>query len=238
MKLSISCLRIWQASNSVISQQRDVVLGRNSKVWLDLAEHVRVTGKNFVSIGHAELEQFVFDPSDRVWVFSYSRNPVENQRLISRLAAAKVQQIVYISSSSVRVASMTQCYEYPRVKLAAQKQVQQIANAKVLTLGLVYSHENELPAGTNIATHITELASFMVSPDWSDTGDQKNLFQAVDRPFKNGLEKLAFDFYGLLITASRSYPCLLRPLDLVLKQMGMRWYGYTFLSNRLWISTT
>jgi hypothetical protein len=238
MKQSVLFLKTSLVRNSVTLDRRDVVLGRNSKVWLGLSKDERIVSKNFVAIGHAELEAFAFTETDRVWVFSYSRNPAENERLLQRLNDVKVQEVVYVSSSSVRVESVTQCYEYPRVKLAAELKAQSIKGAKVLTIGLVYSSDSELPAGQNIATAMRELATFMLDPVWSDGNNlRKNLFQVVNRPFKNGIEKFAFNCYGALISASGAYPCLLRPFDLLLKLMGIRWYGYVYLSNRLWIST-
>jgi hypothetical protein len=238
MKQSILFSKTSQVRNNVPPVRREIILGRNSKVWLGLTKDERIAAKNFVAIGHAELESFAFTTTDRVWVLSYSRNPLENEQLLRYLEDANINEIVYVSSSSVRVSSVTQCYEYPRVKLAAELKAQSINGAKILTIGLIYSSENELPAGQNIATHLGELAAFMVAPSWSDgEGRRKNLFKVVRRPFKSGFENIAFNCYGVLMKASGSYPCLLRPFDLVFKLLDMRWYGYVYLSNRLWIST-
>ncbi|MFT3954842.1 MAG: hypothetical protein QM722_10795 [Piscinibacter sp.] len=97
----------------------------------------------------------------------------------------------------------------------------------------------ELPAGDNVATSYAMLAAFMRAPDWPDDGGRrKRLFGIERRPFGSGFERALARAYGAALDAAGARPCLLRPLDLLLKLLGMRWYGYTFLSNRLWISTT
>jgi hypothetical protein len=219
--------------------ERQIVLGRNSKVWRELAQHPKLKDREFIAIGHAELESFTFLATDRVWVFSYSRNQQENEALLNSLQRAKVAEVVYVSSSSVKVAAKTNCYEYPRVKLKAEQFALSNPAAKVLTIGLVYNLETELPAGENIATSIGEIAGFMAAPSWLGQSQRTtHLFKTVSRDFSGAIEKLAYDAYGKLIFACASYPCALRPIDLLLRVFRMRWYGYVYLSNQLWISTT
>ena len=55
---------------------------------------------------------------------------------------------------------------------------------------------------------------------------------------RHAAEALLYRLYGRLQALCGSRPCLLRPLDLLLRGLGMRWYGYTHLSNRLWTSKT
>jgi hypothetical protein len=218
---------------------REVVLGRNSKVWRAVALNTRLQSNKFVAIGHAEMSTFAFTNTDRVWVFSYSRNEQENEALLNTLSRASVAEVVYVSSSSVKVASKTSCYAYPRVKLSAEQLAFTNPVAKILTIGLVFSSEAELPAGDNIATSIDDIAAFMVSPSWSGNSPRRRiLFKTVSRGFSNSLEKLAYSLYGKLIFAAGRYPCVLRPVDLLLRGLSMRWYGYVYLSNQLWISTT
>jgi hypothetical protein len=149
-----------------------------------------------------------------------------------------VAEVVYLSSSSCRVASRTTCYEYPRVKQKAETQALAFDAGKVLTIGLVYADESELPAGDNVATSLGELAAFMLAPAWPDgQGRRKHLLRQVSRPFTSALEKVLYRAYGWAILSLKRYPCALRPVDLLLRVARMRWYGYVYLSNRLWIST-
>ena len=220
------------------SHTRDVVVGRNSAVWLTLARMSAISHRIQQAIGHRELDSFEFLPTDRVWVLSYSRNVEDNEAIFRRLREADVLEVVYVSSSSTIVNRETNCYEYPRVKQHAEVSVLTLPRARVLTIGLMYSDERELPAGDNVATSYNELAEFMLAPHWpADEGRRNRLFRVVSRPFRNTLEYLLYRLYGHAMTLVRSRPCLLRPFDLVLRALRMRWYGYTYSSNRLWIST-
>ena len=217
---------------------RNVVLGRSSKVWAALAGHAGVARLMEHAISHKDLDSFVFTHADRVWVFSYSRLPNENDSIFQRLRAAGVGEVIYVSSSSTIVNRQTECYEYPRVKQLAENSVLGLPTARILTIGLMYSDATELPAGENIATSYNELAEFMLSPQWPQDGSRRQtLFRRVSRPFGGPAEAALFNFYSMAMKALGSRPCLLRPVDLLLRTMKMRWYGYVFLSNRLWIST-
>lgn len=218
---------------------RDVVLGRGSTVWRRLATNPALAARIGAAIGHRELAGFAFTPADRVWVLAYSRLPSENSALLARLRDAGVREIVYVSSASTIVSRRTRCYEYPRVKQLAEDEALALPNAKVLTIGLVHDDAGELPGGANIATRYDDLAAFMLTPDWPDDGGRrKRLFRVERRPFRSGVERALARAYGAALDACGPHPCLLRPFDLLLRLLGMRWYGYTFLSNRLWISTT
>jgi hypothetical protein len=218
---------------------REIVLGRSSAVWQRLSREPVLGAWLGAAIGHAELDGFAFTPADRVWMLSYSRAPAENLAMLQRLRAAGVREIVYVSSASTIVSRVTRCYEYPRVKQSAEDAVLAWPNARVLTIGLMHDDPAELPSGANVATRYADLAAFMRSPEWPDAqGRRKHLFAIVHQPYRHGLERGLARVYGALLTATGSRPCLLRPIDLVLRTLGMRWYGYTYLSNRLWISTT
>jgi hypothetical protein len=227
----------FTAKSPALPRARDVFIGCHSKVWQGLATRLQGGDIHTVAIGHRDVAAFAFAPRDRVWVLSYSRQVAENAALIARLKEAGVEQIVYLSSSSVIVGQRTRCYEYPRVKQLAERAVLALPHGKVLTVGLVYSHPDELPRGPNVATSLDEMAAFMRSPSWPDAhGRAKHLFRAVNRPFSGVLERVAHRTYGLLMSACGSFPCALRPVDVLLRAVGARWYGYVYLSNRLWIA--
>lgn len=226
-------------SADTVAAMRDVVLGSSSTVWRRLATNPALAARVSAAIGHRELAGFVFTPADRVWVLAYSRLPAENSAMLARLREAGVREIVYVSSASTIVSQRTRCYEYPRVKQQAEDETLALPNAKVLTIGLMHEHTAELPGGANVATRYDDLAAFMLKPVWPDDGGRrKRLFRIQERPFGSSLERLLARAYGIALDACGAHPCLLRPLDLLLRLLGMRWYGYTFLSNRLWTSTT
>jgi hypothetical protein len=219
---------------------RDVVLGTHSVVWRSLQRDARIASRFGIAIGHRDVATFTFTPADRVWVFSYAPTAAGNEAMMTALERARVRELIYVSSAAAAVAAHTDCYAYPRLKRSAERSALQRPNARVLTLGLVYSTPSELPSGPHIATAFDDLADFMLAPCWPHgNGRRMLLIERVETPFRDRFELVCWKAYGGLMTlCGMQRPCLLRPLDLVLRFMGMRWYGYVFLSNKLWTSTT
>lgn len=227
-----------QGTESAALESRDVVLGRNSKVWDHLSRMPALARRVQHRIGHRDLDSFAFTSADRVWVFSYSRKTKDNEALLQRLLSACVREVVYVSSSSTIVTETTRCYEYPCSKQLAETRALSLPNARVLTIGLMYALPDELPAGDNVATSYDELAAFMLAPTWdAKEPRRKLLFRFVRRPFRSGTERVLYRAYGGLLTLCAGRPCLLRPIDLLLRTLRFRWYGYVYLSNRIWTTT-
>ncbi len=218
---------------------REIVLGRGSTVWQRLSKDAAVATRAAAAIGHADLAAFAFTPADRVWVLAYSRVSSENASMLERLRQAGVAEIVYVSSASTIVSERTRCYEYPRVKRDAEDRALAMNHARVLTIGLMHGQPDELPAGDNVATSYADLAAFFLAPAWPDGASRRKLLFRIEHvPFRNRIERALARIYGSAMDAAGRYPCALRPFDLMLRALGMRWYGYTFLSNRLWTSMT
>lgn len=219
-----------------IPAQRLIVLGRNSKVWASLKKSPLLADIPIVTIGHAELSDFTFSPGDKVWVLSYSRSVNENRLLLEILARQQDISVIYISSASTNVTEHTRCYNYPTVKRQAQEDAVRLCAARIVNIGWFYADAAELPAGCTAATSVDALAMAMRSAD-AVPSQIVNLFHMVDRPFGSQFEKTLYLLYGVLLKGSGRYPCLLRPVDLLLRMLGMRWYGYLYLSNGLWFTT-
>lgn len=218
---------------------RVIVIGSHSRTWRALAGRASLSATVDAAIGHSEVASFHFAVTDRVWVLSYSRRAEQNRQLLGRLRAAGVQQICYVSSSSVIACQVSRCYEYPRIKEDAERAALDAPGGRVLTLGLMYDDEAELPGGDNVACSHDELAAFMRDPAWPDAGGRRKfLFRRFRRPFGSTLEAAAYALYDRALRACGKYPCLLRPVDFALRLCGWRWYGYVRLSSRLWYSTT
>lgn len=216
---------------------RDIVIGKNSTVWRALAQAEPLRLAQFVAIGHGELNTFAFRPDDRVWVLSYARDMDANKRMFEQLRQAGDVSVIYISTATANVDEVTRCYEYPRVKRECERLSRSMLNALILRIGVVYRSESELPGGPTMATRLSEIAAFMADAGVTRrTQEPVALFSAVTRPFSSALEHAAFGSYGILQRWA-PWPCLLRPLDIVLRALGWRWYGYLYLSNRLWLTT-
>ncbi|HEY7639566.1 MAG TPA: hypothetical protein VH814_07565 [Steroidobacteraceae bacterium] len=217
---------------------REIVLGSNSKLWRALARSPRLVQRFRIAIGHRDLPRFEFRREDRVWVFAYSRRQSENSAVLERLQRAAVSEVVYVSSATTIVTRLTRCYRYPRVKQLAEQEARQRLGARILSLGIVYESAAELPGGSNAATALASIEEFMLAPHWpSDDGNAMHLFEIVQQPFASQREARLQRLYDAIQWRVRRYPCALRPLDLLLRSLGIRWYGYVQLSNRLWSST-
>lgn len=215
---------------------REVVIGRNSKVWRAVSASPPVAARFSVILGYSQVAQFEFTRTDRVWVFAYSRLAEENSRLLAALQGAG--EVVYVSSASTIVTKLTSCYQYPRIKNAAENEARQRFNARILTLGLVVADLRDLPGGRTMTTLESTIATFLLAPHWPhDAGTSMWLFEPIDVPHTRAWEAWLHRLYDRLQWALRRWPCVLRPLDLLLRAVGVRWYGYLNLSNRLWNTT-
>jgi hypothetical protein len=218
---------------------REVVIGRNSSVWRKSRANRAISERFKKAIGHDEVSAFTFTSVDRVWVFSYSRKPAENSRLLDVLESAAVHEVVYVSSAATIVTRLTRCYGYPTVKQIAEDEARRRLNARVLILGLVVDRVDELPPGLNAATLQGAIEEFLLAPRWPDDGGRSmRLFKTVDVPFTRAWEARLHRAYTELQWVVRYWPCVLRPVDVMLRALGIRWYGYVNLSNRLWNTTT
>lgn len=212
---------------------REVVVGRNSRLWQALSANPLLAGRFRIALSHTEVSGFRFQPGDRVWVFSYSGKPEQNSRLLDEIASRDVAELVYLASSSAIVGSMTACYRYPYVKYLAERHCLGLPRGRVLVIGQVYESEDELPAGLSAATSIQELAGFMAAPSWPASSARVELFRMIERGFSGRFERLLFAIYDGMLGAAGSFPCVLRPVDAILRLAGFRWYGYVRLSNKL-----
>lgn len=216
--------------------KRLIILGKNSKVWALLKKSKFLTELPITPISHEDVNNFEFLPFDQIWVLSYSRVAGENYLLLKKLSYIKNISIFYVSSASTNISSITQCYNYPKVKQQAQEDAVSLCNARIITIGWFYEAVTELPSGLTAATTVDQLAVAIRNID-SHWEQSVNLFKMVDRPFSTSFEKTLYLLYGELIKICGRFPCLLRPIDLVLRMLGMRWYGYLYLSNKLWSTT-
>jgi hypothetical protein len=218
---------------------RNVIVGRHSAVWRRLQALLADRAGEAVAISHRELREFAFAAGDRVWLMSYSRDPAENSAMLEALRRSPAGEIVYLSSSAAIVARRTGCYGYPRVKHQAEQEALRLPNARVLVIGAMHDSLSDLPTGPSMATSYRQLADFFVEPRWTGADPKiRTLFTRVDRPFTSALDRWCHAGYGRLLKACGPVPCLLRPLDALLRMLGARWYGYVYLSSQLWITTT
>ncbi|MCY0093045.1 hypothetical protein [Hoeflea ulvae] len=211
---------------------RSVVIGRNSSIWKALAPRKMAC---VTAIGHADIGDFEFRPDDTVWIFSFSRDDAENRHLFERLSQACKGSFVYVSTATANVVDHTRCYTYPTVKRTAEDLARQILGARIVRIGLVHASVEDLPAGTCAATSFDDIANALQGADLPapGAGDIVRLYRLETRPFRSALERTAYSAYSALLMKLSSWPCLLRPLDVLLRAMNWKWYGYLRLSSAL-----
>lgn len=218
---------------------REVIIGRHSTIWRELLDKKLAPEAFAIALSHQDVPRFPFTDRDRVWIFSYSIEPEENEALLKTIQEGKPAEVIYVSSATTNIAARITCYRYPRTKLLAEQSARRLTHARILTLGVMHHDAAELPGGETMATGYRELARFLQHPHWPEDRDQRVLlFSRVRRPFSSNIERHLFAAYGAAIALCAPWPCLLRPIDSALRLVGYRWYGYVFLSNKQWSTTT
>jgi hypothetical protein len=217
---------------------RNIIIGRNSKVWKTLQTLPALKSGNFLAISHKDAAGFYFRNTDLVWIFSYSRLRVENVKLLQAVRNAGANDVVYVSTATTNVVHRTSCYLYPREKLYAQLKASEICDARILVIGTMYLERAELFDGPCIATSYSNLATFVAENQWPEGVRLVNLIEKVNKPYGSPFDRWLFKTYGRLLDAAGRFPCLLRPIDLLLHSLNKKPYGYVHLSNKIWFSTT
>ena len=215
---------------------RRILIGKNAKIWKALAADASVRSRFSHVIGHADAQGFNFEAEDEIWLLSYSRSQSDNKAMLDLLQQAGIGRLVYFSSATTNIAGVTDCYEYPRVKALAADYAKSRLGAVIVLLGLVYERAGDLPSGTTAGISLEDLGSFFRSFN-PDAAREIRLFSMTEKPFMSGFEKFLHRAYDAAQSRSGRWPCLLRPVDYLLRAAGYKWYGYINLSNRLWIST-
>ncbi|MEQ8308809.1 MAG: hypothetical protein RIA09_19915 [Hoeflea sp.] len=215
-----------------------IVIGKNSALWRQLSSDPVIAERFHAALSHRDLATYAFMPDDEIWVLSYSRDPLENRAMIDSLGPNHSGRVIYFSTATANVCEVTRCYQYPRVKAVAAAYVAaQLASAVIVQLGFVYKTPGDLPSGRTAAISMDELAVFFRDGPGLQSGTLR-LFTMVHKPHGSTPERILHRAYDVLQKWCGAIPCALRPLDVVIRAAGWKWYGYVNLSNRLWSSTT
>lgn len=220
--------------------QRIVVVGRNSVLWSRIADRLLALRPDTLAVGHGDLANLRLESADRLWIFSYAPDAEANRALFDRIAALGAGHHVYLSSATANIADRIRCYRYPAVKAQGEKDAADCLNAATVRIGLIYDDPDELPGGVSAATRLDDLVALMAAggPCSDDERGVIHLYRLVDRSFSGVFERASYRVYCALLRLTGTRPCLLRPLDLVLRILGWRWYGYFRLSNDRCRTTT
>ena len=212
---------------------RLVIVGTNSVLWGRIRERVLELQPKTVAISHRDVGGYILAERDVVWIFSYAPDDRANTFLMEKLKSAGARRAYYVSTAAANIVDVTTCYGYPVVKAAAERTAREVLNASIVRIGMIYDHAEELPAGRSAATALDDLVRAMIASLDPDAAPDAmlHLYQLIERPFGSSLERTLYWCYGLLLRWTARWPCLLRPIDLILRTAGYRWYGYFRLSN-------
>lgn len=215
-----------------------ILIGKNSTLWNNLSSDPSVVKRFDAVISHKDLAAHAFDPESEIWILSYSRQNQENQKLIDTIGLHHTGRVFYFSTAAANVCQITNCYQYPRVKYAAAAYAAaHLKSVTIVHLGFVYGDPEELPSGHTAAISREDLAQFF-REGIRGQHDNVHLFKMVDKLHGSNIEKALHRLYDFLQKRCGRFPCALRPLDLIVRAFGWKWYGYANLSNRLWSLTT
>lgn len=221
-----------------------LVVGSNSSLWAALCESPILqnqnSGINFFAVSSRDIyglspELFQFSFSHAV-VFSYSRKLEENMKLLRNLRLL-VRNVIYISTCSVIAANKGYLYTYPRAK----REVEVFARdsnlfecLRILRLGMV---EGTFDADSMTGRFkYTSLEMIVREIERSCSNDRtkvsfENLYVSAERPFDSRMEELCFKIYCRMLQWNFVMGVVMRPLDVVFRALGWRWYGYNCLVN-------
>ncbi len=204
---------------------RLIVIGKNSDLYKKFPD--KFGGLPHLAISHKEVASFAFFKTDKILILSFSKHDIENIKFIDSIRQIKCERIYYLSTSSVNVCELTDCYSYPRVKLKMESMVRSLSNCIILRAGTLVASGREYECRGTMTSNIDDLIDCIAN-------NVDNL-TVTFIPFNDSwIEKTLYLWYGKLIIRLKN-PCILRPIDFLFKYFfGFRWYGYGILSAKLY----
>ncbi len=188
----------------------NLIIGKNSKVSRALGY---INGVEFVS--HTDLP--VRGTFNIVYVFSYSHQMSENERLIDNVNKINCNNVVYISSITAELAD-SHMYAYPTTKRKCED-IAKLFNFSVLRIGLITETMNAEPkSGEYLITSISDLETMI-------RNGKIECKPPVLCSYGTGSSTLQM-YYGYLLDILGMGSIFLRPVDLALKLLGHNWGGY------------
>lgn len=209
----------------------NLIVGKNSVIVKNLLKNFTDLPLFFDVVSHSELFSLKLY-YDKCYIFSYSLSEIDNQKIID-WCCANCNKVYYISSSSVIVAKHGELYSYPKIKMLAEEYgCANYKNFYIRRLGYVVSNEKK-EYYISYTTEINDIHKILLS---NDNVSVENIFNINPNLKKNKIKSKIIMGYSLFQYWIMPASILLRPIDLILKILGIRSYGYTSLGDRLWMS--
>ena len=208
------------------------IIGANS--WLYQQCKIELgTYLNVVELSHNDLNSIhqLINPV----VFSYSKSPKENIEFLNDIIKKTIGKITLISSTAAEVYQILPYYKYPKLKWLSELEIMKFEGPyNVLRVGIVKTSHIKIN---------NYFGSISISTPEGINKTIVNIYlndapQGIINCFENiRVEKSKFLIINKILTIlyniSPWFIYLLRPFDLLLKKLGYKNYGYTFIANKL-----
>ena len=209
-----------------------ILIGKNSNLY----KNYKDSFNSFVdiAISASDLESYSFNENDSLIILSYGKSKKSIDLLAYNLSSLNVKFFLLISTCTTVVLEKTKCYAYPAIKQYQERLfVQKLKNVSILSVGTIVDEKADKEHHGTCITKATVF--FKICEDIiRSTQSKKYLVEYEFSKFSNesSVEYKIFRAYKSLITLL-PLPCLLRPLDILLKYFGCKWYGYGVLTTIL-----
>lgn len=205
---------------SLNMQNKVLIIGANSKI----VKKINIPGA--VVVSHRQVDSILFDEFSEIYLFSWSTSSLEeNLEIINKLPFSK---LIFISSISVFATFIKkQWNNYPNWKLVCEKHVLN-QGGRVVRFGICdVDHLHKLNDLIPFTT-TNQIESYIVS---SKKNHITNLFDLlpINRTFKFQKIERIVNLISNLLPGKFIYQA---PLELFLKLLGSKYYGYTYHSLR------
>jgi hypothetical protein len=209
---------------------RKIIIGKNSKLFKNYS--VEFTERFDFFLSHTDIERFKFESNDCVLLLSYPNSKPQLDIMKNSLLKLTHSKVIILSTCAVIVSKLTNCYFYPKIKLLQEKYVAEVLNNFLIyRVGtIVRERDYNKYIGTCVLdskVFFNELDSF-IKFDF----EHRIITSVKTLDFEGGtIEKFIYKNYCFLISTLSFCPCILRPLDLILRIFGRSWYGYGALTR-------
>ena len=209
---------------------RKIIIGKNSNLYKNYKN-------DFLSffdfaISHNEIASFHFLPNDFIFVLSYPRSISGIKKMVILMKQLKNNKILLLSTCSAILNNITSCYYYPKIKFLQEKYFSKtFHNLIIFRVGTVI-RKNDYDNYYGLCV-INDKVFFRMIREFIKRNPKEQLVTRFDiLDFKGSFfESHLYDIYCRLIFSLIPFPCILRPLDVILRLFNIRWYGYGALTK-------
>jgi hypothetical protein len=210
-----------------------IIVGKNSRLYALakplLSEHVRGEYSHREEIDPQHIK------GATLVVFSLGPTLAANTALFRRLELLHPEHLVYVSSTSALVGSSRLSLRYPRLKYLCEQSCIHRFNAAIVRVGLLPDQVPGRLIGRTLVSNVTGVANAITDAAWPASkkgGTITNAFSVSEFPPTTLADRVLLCAYGLLYSIFGGFPLVLRPLDVILRRIGFRNYGYTFAAAK------